>query len=98
MQFRSTMEGKLPQYNTRIKLPQAQERMAGYDGGLHAWIIVPVISFEILLLCFSAQVVVKLGVLYMIVDDPNDRDSDCDRDGNCVYLVAVTMTTKERTN
>jgi len=31
MEFRSSMEGKLPQFNTRIKLPQAQERLAGYE-------------------------------------------------------------------
>lgn len=32
LQFRASMEGKLPQHNTRIKLPAATERMVAYDG------------------------------------------------------------------
>ena len=31
-QFRATMEGKLPQHNTRVKLPTTSDRLAVYDG------------------------------------------------------------------
>ncbi|CAH3140361.1 unnamed protein product [Porites evermanni] len=31
-EFRATMEGKLPQHNTRIKLPMTSDRLAVYDG------------------------------------------------------------------
>mmetsp|Transcript_7304 Transcript_7304/g.12547 ORF Transcript_7304/g.12547 Transcript_7304/m.12547 type:complete len:109 (+) Transcript_7304:2-328(+) len=30
-EFRATMEGKLPQHNTRIKLPMTSDRLAVYD-------------------------------------------------------------------
>lgn len=33
-QFRATMEGKLPQFNTRVKLPMTSDRLAVYDGEL----------------------------------------------------------------
>lgn len=33
-QFRATMEGKLPQFNTRVKLPMTSDRLAVYDGKL----------------------------------------------------------------
>lgn len=33
-QFRTTMEGKLPQFNTRVKLPMTSDRLAVYDGKL----------------------------------------------------------------
>lgn len=28
------MEGKLPQFNTRVKLPMTSDRLAAYDGKL----------------------------------------------------------------
>lgn len=30
--FRSSLESKLPAYNTRVKLPTVNERMAGFEG------------------------------------------------------------------
>ena len=31
-EFRSSMETKLPAYNTRVKLPAVNERTAGFEG------------------------------------------------------------------
>ena len=30
--FRSSLESKLPAYNTRVKLPTVNERMTGFEG------------------------------------------------------------------
>ena len=31
-EFRTSLESKLPAHNTRVKLPQVNERLAGFDG------------------------------------------------------------------
>lgn len=38
-EFRTSLETKLPAYNTRVKLPAVNERLAGFDGELNLTIM-----------------------------------------------------------